>query len=134
MTLSLMTFLLLYYNSLRKKCTYSESFWSVFSRIRTEYGEMQSISPYLVQIRENTDQNNSQYGHFSRSDCCSSQISNFGWLLEKLYEFNMLWGLKVNNLRDFKNCRALKKARKVKKESCIIISVSSLLKINKNTR
>ena len=134
MILSLMTFLLLYYNSLRKKCTYSELFWSVFSRIRTEYGEMQSISPYLVQIRENTDQNNSQYGHFSRSDCCSSQISNFGWLLEKFYEFNMLWGLKVNNLRDFKNCRALKKARKVKKESCIIISVSSLLKINKNTR
>ena len=27
-------------NSLREKCPYSELFWSVFSRIRTEYGEI----------------------------------------------------------------------------------------------
>ena len=27
-----------------------------------------SISPYSVQMRENADQNNSEYGHFSRSD------------------------------------------------------------------
>ena len=26
-------------NTLREKCLYSELFWSVFSRIRTEYGE-----------------------------------------------------------------------------------------------
>ena len=31
-------------------------FWSVVSRIRTKYGEIRSIFPYLVQIRENTDQ------------------------------------------------------------------------------
>ena len=31
-------------------------FWSVFFRIRTEYGEILRISPYLVQGRENTDQ------------------------------------------------------------------------------
>ena len=31
-------------------------FWSVVSRIRTKYGEIRGISPYLVQIRENTDQ------------------------------------------------------------------------------
>ena len=30
--------------SLRKKCQYSEFFWSVFSRIWTEYGEIRSIS------------------------------------------------------------------------------------------
>ena len=30
-------------------------FWSVFSRIRTEYGEMQSIFAYSVRMRENTD-------------------------------------------------------------------------------
>ena len=30
-------------------------FWSVFSRIRTEYGE-NSVSPYSVRMRENTDQ------------------------------------------------------------------------------
>ena len=35
---------------LHKKCPYSELFWSVFSC-----------------IRENTDQNNSEYGHFLRS-------------------------------------------------------------------
>ena len=29
-------------------------FWSVFSRIRTEYGETLSIFPYSVRMRENT--------------------------------------------------------------------------------
>ena len=48
-------------------CPYSELFWSVFSRIWTEYREIRSISPYSVQIWENADQNNSEYGHFSRS-------------------------------------------------------------------
>ena len=41
--------------TLRKKCPYSELFWSVFSRIWTEYGEIFRISPYSVQMRENTD-------------------------------------------------------------------------------
>ena len=31
-------------------------FWSVFSRIRTEYGEIRSISPYSVRMWENTDE------------------------------------------------------------------------------
>ena len=31
-------------------------FWSVFSHIRTEYGEIRRISPYSVRMRENTDQ------------------------------------------------------------------------------
>ena len=53
--------------ALLKKCPYSELFWSAFSRIRTEYGEIRSISPFSVQMRENLDQNNSKYGHFSRS-------------------------------------------------------------------
>ena len=30
-------------------------FWSVFSCIRTEYGEIRSISPYSVRMQENTD-------------------------------------------------------------------------------
>ena len=50
-----------------KKCPYSELFWSVISRIRTEYGGILRIFPYLVQMRENKDQNNFEYGHFSRS-------------------------------------------------------------------
>ena len=53
---------------LRKKWPYSKLFWSVFSLIRTEYGEIRSISPYIVRMREIGDKNNSEYGHFSRSD------------------------------------------------------------------
>ena len=49
--------------SQREKCPYAELFWSVFSRIRTEY----RISPYSARMRENTDQNNSEYRHFLRS-------------------------------------------------------------------
>ena len=43
-------------NSLGERCLYSEFFWSVFSRIWTEYGEISSISPYWARMRENTDQ------------------------------------------------------------------------------
>ena len=46
---------------LRKKCPYSELFWSIFCRIQTEYGE------YSVRMRENAVHNNSEYGHFLRS-------------------------------------------------------------------
>ena len=53
--------------ALRKKCPYSELFWSVFSRIQTEYREILRTFPYSVQMRENVDQNNSEYGHFLRS-------------------------------------------------------------------
>ena len=49
------------------KSPYSELFWSVFSCIWTEYGEIRSISSYSVRMRENTDQNNSEYGHLWRS-------------------------------------------------------------------
>ena len=41
--------------------------------IRTEYGELRSISPYLIQISENTEQKKSEYGHFSRSMSASMQ-------------------------------------------------------------
>ena len=44
---------------LRKKCPYLRLFWSTFSRIPSEYGEM----------RENADQHNSEYGHFLHSVC-----------------------------------------------------------------
>ena len=35
--------------------------------MRTESGKILRISPYSVQMRENKDQKNSEYGHFSRS-------------------------------------------------------------------
>ena len=37
-------------NILRKKCPYSELFWSAFFRLRNEYGEIRSISPYSVRM------------------------------------------------------------------------------------
>ena len=43
--------------TLRKKYLYSEFFWSVFSGIRTKYGDLLRKSPYLVQISKNMDQN-----------------------------------------------------------------------------
>ena len=48
-------------HSLRKTCLYSELLWYLFPHILTEYP---------VQMRENADQNNSEYGHFSRSNYC----------------------------------------------------------------
>ena len=53
--------------TLRENCPYSEFFWSEFSHIRTEYGEILPFFPYWVQMRENTDQKNSEYRHFLRS-------------------------------------------------------------------
>ena len=53
--------------SLCEKYPFTELGWSAFSRIRTEYGDILRISPYLVQMPENTDQNNSEYGHSLRS-------------------------------------------------------------------
>ena len=58
--------LFLAFISLRKKCLYLELLWSVFSRIRTEYGMIRSISPYSIRMREDTDQNNSEYGKMFR--------------------------------------------------------------------
>ena len=49
------TLLILILIALRKKCLYSEFFWSVFSRVRNEYEEIRSISPYTVRMRENAD-------------------------------------------------------------------------------
>ena len=36
---------------------------------QTEYGDLQRKSPYLLRMQENTDRENFQYGHFSRSVC-----------------------------------------------------------------
>ena len=63
---------------LREKCPYSEFFCYVFSRIRTEYAEILRISLYSVQMRENKDQKNIEYGHFPRNgvlSCSNLSIS-----------------------------------------------------------
>ena len=58
-----------------EECSYSEFFWSVFSRIWTEY------ALYSVRMWENMDQKNSEYGHFSRSerfiDTLTLLVNNF---------------------------------------------------------
>ena len=41
-------------------------FWFVFSRIWTKNGEILRVSPYSIQMQENTDQKNSEYEEFSR--------------------------------------------------------------------
>ena len=42
-------------------------FWSVFSRIRTKYGEILCISPYSVRMWENTDLNKLRiWTHFAQ--------------------------------------------------------------------
>ena len=67
--------------ALCEKCLYSKFSWSVFSRIRTEYGEILRISPYLPRMWENMDQRNSKYGHVSRSSNNRNNL-NFLSLLE----------------------------------------------------
>ena len=51
--------------ALCEKCPHLELFRSVFFCIRTEYGE---IIAYSVRMWENADQNNTEYGHFLRSE------------------------------------------------------------------
>ena len=74
-------------SSLGEKCPYSEFFWSVFSRIRTGHGEIRSISPYSVRIRETMDQKNSKYGHFTewRSEFEIQQKLMVVYRLAKIY-------------------------------------------------
>ena len=86
-------------NTLCEKCPFPEFLWSVFSRIRTEYGEIRSISPYSVRMRENADQKISEYRHFSRSD----GVTPFNYLTYIITEnstcFCTLWSLDLEPKR-----------------------------------
>ena len=44
-----------------------EFLWSVFLRIRMEFENLLFESPYSVRMLENTEQENSDFGQFSRS-------------------------------------------------------------------
>ena len=63
--------------------------------IRSEYGEIIRISMYSVWIRENADQNNSEYGHFSRSDSFSKNGS-YRYLLVKWLFLGILLKIAVS--------------------------------------
>ena len=57
--------------TLHQKCRYSELFWSLFSGIWTEYGEILRTSPYSFRMRENIDQSNSKsFAKFTREHMC----------------------------------------------------------------
>ena len=85
--------------SLRKKCPYTESFWSTFSCIQTEYGEVRSISLYSVWMREIAVQNNSEYGYFSHSGYHKSILKTVKRRLGTTYH-SLLAHFFFNNLRD----------------------------------
>ena len=80
-----------------QKCPYSEFFWSVSSRIRIEYGDIRSISPYSVRIWENTDQKNSKYEHFSRNE--SWVGTNFIVQVFLLLSLSTKWWLGLRHLK-----------------------------------
>ena len=61
-----------------------EFFWSVFSHIGAEYGEILCISPYSVRRQEIADQKNSEWGHFSPSD-----LNNTTLLLKLFQRFTI---------------------------------------------
>ena len=65
----------------RKKYPYSELFWSAFSRIRTEYGEILRISPYSVRMRENADRITPNTSNFHTVIVCSIRNSTTPWLI-----------------------------------------------------
>ena len=70
------------YVSLPESRLNSEFYLSVFSRIRTEYEEIWSISRHSVRMGKNTNQKNSEYRKMSRSIyfCCSHhKQSNGEW-------------------------------------------------------
>ena len=67
--------------ALHEKCPYLEFSWSVFSWIWTEYGEILCISPYSVQMPENMDQKNSEYGHFLRSEAAPEKFKKVSGML-----------------------------------------------------
>ena len=62
-------------------CPYSELFWSVFSQIRTEYS---------FQMREYTDQNKSEYGHFLHSDPINFNIKDITFFAIKFLKIRKI--------------------------------------------
>ena len=82
------------------KCVQIRSlFWSVFSRIRTEYGEIFRISPYSVRMWENTDQEKLRI--WTLFTQCSFQglsmmiLVGSRWLDIEMIWFYLLFGISI---------------------------------------
>ena len=109
-----MSFSLIFYYMLTNqcKCDCVKS-----ARIRS-YSVIRSIPPYLIRMRENTDQNNSEYRHFSRS----------------VYQPNMNMYGTITQRVDSKRLKFFKKLRWWDPFSCIkiwILRMYLYLQLNK---
>ena len=72
-------------DSLRKNCLYLDFFWSVFFRFWTEYTDLQSKSPNLVQIQENRHQKFSECRRFLGSDSLNNKTNQ-----NQIFESNII--------------------------------------------
>ena len=94
------------------KCVQIRSFfWSVFSRIRTEYGEIRSISPYSVRMRENTHQKKLRIWTLFSSD---SQISRYALIVL----VPAAWQYDTNSYKILD-----KKIKKMRKCNCLQVNI-----------
>ena len=76
--------------TLSENCPYLEFFWSVFSRIRTEYGDLSSIGDYWRNCQQQLPPRFLQKGAVSLKR--DSRTSVFLWILR-----NLLWKTSAND-------------------------------------
>ena len=110
------------------------SFLTVFSCIWTEYGKTRAISPYSVKMKENTEQKNSEYGHFSRSDMVFSKT--FSGVLNSFFLtlFVSSW-IPVELLGIHRSQRLLAQSQKWKRQKmCEICSKLTIKNPSANSR
>ena len=95
-----------------KKCPYLHFFWSLFSCIRIEYGEIRSILLYSVRLSENTDQKNSEYEHFSRIVCVLLSDVIFillSWILQLAVDHCTAQKMKLSIKDFFSKCEQIRR-------------------------
>ena len=80
-----------YVKSVRSR-SYSGPHFPAFGLMWTEYEKIRCISSYSVRMRENADQNNSQYEHFTRSERHQNDFNNVV-LLSLLLRLNLFHAL-----------------------------------------
>ena len=96
--------LLRLYNNLKSIQIWS-FFWSVFSRIRSEYGKILGVSPYSVRKRENTDQKKlrtwtifTQYPPFPRTFFEWIYMNNFKMVVSENFFVGKIFKTRKNYL------------------------------------
>ena len=85
----LLLFIVLTFILSLKTSPYSELFWSVFSRSRTECGQIIRISPYSVRMRENA-----KTFHTETSITIVTDQRNWNWLIGKI-TYNRIYKLVI---------------------------------------